>query len=454
MVSFKLANQPSSPVRSPQSGMSDPKIRKLLSSGLKPDTDINSDFRLLVDVDYVTIAQEVHSLGSSMADVASNGMLPDNDVIKAITSVNPGVTNSLGIRSMWKRLAQADGVIETKPAAARVLMALSLKAHSDIWNWFHEHVTQPVFNCDNHLDCISWREDIRGVEMPNSWIAPLYTDVRSQQEKQRLVGGNVDLNAVDYFKDLGDEKYVSSSRMSTLYHVEHALFGWLDFRSRPGMILETSRAVASFITTASEALGNTDFLYLHCIQSRIKSIRANLTAEREYLPKIQWEGLYRALEDHPLANQDSSEAVGLARLKELLWVASGLPRFDPILRDKVELIKEYKEAAENPGVEPPSGIRAFLNEMWVLIQPLLQPHLIPSQVARAKAAHTGASPKCSNFMPNLPCHKPTTRQPVSKPTTCQPVSKPTTHQLVSKPTTTCPPFSKPATHSSFSKSIS
>jgi hypothetical protein len=317
----------------------------------------------LADVEYHTIAKEAASLLDSMTLVAYKGKLPDEDLVKAMMAcTNPEVLNTLEMRSMFRQLAWADSVVELMPAAACVLTALSLKAHSDIWNWYRKHVTEPVLHFEKHLVSVAWTTDIKQMKTPNPWIAPLYKAARGGWEVWR----KVQLKAADYFPDLGAEDYTSSRNMSTLSHIEHALFLWLDFKLRPRTTLETSRAVASFVTTASRALGNTDFLYLSSIQSHIKTLRVSLTVEGLDLSNIPWDRFSEALKYHPLANPESHEAIALARLKELRWIASGLPGPDPILKDKAGLIEEYKRAIENPGVDSPSlEIRAFLHEMWV-----------------------------------------------------------------------------------------
>lgn len=352
---------------SPRTRTGEPEIRERLRGEPRADADVYPDFKLLVDIDYCTISKEIVSLRDSMTSVTSKGALSDEAIMGIITSVTPDKLNISEIRLTWGKLALADNIINTKTAAARVLTALSLKAHSDIWSWFSNHVTCPVLGLEER------RKSQRSnqMEMPNQWIFPLFDAIR----KQLAVKKAVDLKAADFFEGLDAPDYKSSGgRMSILHHVERALFSWLDFQPRPGMILDTSRAVANFITTASRTFKNMNFLYLHCVQSRIETLCASLTVERIELKKIPWERFAEVLADHPLADPSSDEAVGLARLKDMLWISSGLPTPDNVPEDTVRLVEEYKRVSRfqgDPGVES-SSIEAFLRQTWVLTWPLLQ----------------------------------------------------------------------------------
>lgn len=119
------------------------------------------------------------------------------------------------------------------------------------------------------------------------------------------------------------------------------------------MSLTTSRAVATFISTASTAFGSTDFLYLSYVQDRVKTLRASLTDQKILLRKIPWDRFAKKLEGHALGNPSSGESIAVKRLKEMLLAVSGLPDSIPIPR---EMAAQYKIAVEMGGDK---GIAAF-----------------------------------------------------------------------------------------------
>lgn len=313
---------------------------------------------MMVELDYDTIAREVFSLLDSMDRLASDGALSNEAIMGMIASINPDELELWEIPPMWKQLARADAAIQTRPAVARVLTALSLKAHSDMWDWFSRNVTYPA----QHLQELSLksRYNTDHPEMPNAWISNLFNRVVTLD----LARSDINLQAAEFLEGLDAPNYTCPhNRKPILYHVEEAVRLWLNFQPRPGMALETSKAIASLITTASGAFGNTDFLYLRYFQSRIDTLCASLTDEKISLVKIPWETLGDELMRHPLADPNSDEAIGVTILKDLLWITSGLPRPDPVSEAVANLAEEYKKMVElqgNTGGESFPGIASLL----------------------------------------------------------------------------------------------
>lgn len=220
-----------------------------------------------------------------------------------------------------------------------------------MWAWFSCNVTEPVlFFLDNPLLSL-WKE--KGLyKMPNEWIFNIFFTVNCQ----RLCNFDIHLKAADYFPglDAPDYRYSSHVGLKVLPHVEAVIIMWLQFRSRPGMCLETSRAVATFVSIASTAFASTDFLYLSCIQSRINKLRSCLTVQTVPLAEIPWGRLAKELGAHPLANPDSNDSKAASKLKDLLVTVSGLSGPDHIIPQ--EMAKKYKAAVGMGGDE---GVALF-----------------------------------------------------------------------------------------------
>jgi hypothetical protein len=236
--------------------------------------------------------------------------------------------------------------MEMRTASSRVLTALILTTHSNMWDWFSEHVTEPTLHL---LQTPITSHNDPGVheKMPNNWIFRLFQQV----QVTLLLRNNIRLVASNFIEGLDVEDYTCTARQSggnsqVLYHVEAAVHLWLKFTPLPRSSFSTSRAIAAFISVASRVFKSTSFLYLQYIQDRIKTLRANLTNERVHLAKIPWEKLSHELKGHPLANPASLEAVAMENLKDLLWTVSGLPT--PNLAPP-EMAASYRKAAEVGG---------------------------------------------------------------------------------------------------------
>jgi hypothetical protein len=310
---------------------------------LGADTDNNPDFKLFDDLNYDTIAQECLAFRHSTNEFISNGPLSNEAISRTISSADPQVLASSTIPSIWTNISKVDNDNETRHAGSRVVTALSLKAHSDLWMWFSEQVTNPV----SHLletPIVSRHDPNVQPHLPNEWISPLFQKV----EIQLLLKNDINLVAADYFKDLDAPNYTApyNQTSKTLFHVESAVLAWLRFHPRPGMMLTTSRAIATFVSVASAAFGNSDFLYLSYVQDRVKTLAASLTAQKIPLTKIPWGRLADELNNHPLANPNSDESNAVRMFKELTLLVSGFSKLDYISPDIAE---HYSAAVEMGG---------------------------------------------------------------------------------------------------------
>lgn len=297
----------------------------------------------MADLNYNTIAREVHQLQGSVDSLTRNGLSSDETILSAIASTDPDQLEVSKIPSTWANLAKVDNDIEIRPAGARVLTALSLKAHSDMWAWFSRHVTEPILYL---LEIPIERQQHRSVQarMPNSWIFRLFQRV----QLSLMVHADIKLLAAEFFKGLDAPDYTCpyGRESRALFHIEAAVSSWLSFHPRPGMSLITSRAVATFISAASTAFKSADFLYLSHIQDGVKHLRASLTNERIPLTRIPWGRLTEELKEHPLASPNSNEAIAVKRLRNVLWAVSGLPTSDPSL---TKMAEQYREATKMGG---------------------------------------------------------------------------------------------------------
>lgn len=285
----------------------------------------------------------------------SNGTPSDAAFLDTMTSTQPDKLKVHEIPSTWLNLSKVDANVETRPTDTRILAALSLRSHSEMWTWFDEQVTMPTK--DLAANPISSLKATQLPKMPNEWIFPLFQAVYMAL----LVGNSVDLKAESFFPDLiGAQDYnipsggsPTSSRI--LRHVEGAVASWLQFRSRPGMALDTSRAVATFTSIALKAFKSPSFLYLHYIQHGIKKLRSILTNEGIPLAQVPWERLAEELRSHPLASPNSDTTLAANCLEELLWSISSLPR-----PHSTDMSVHYKKAVEMGGV---AGEEAFAQFM-------------------------------------------------------------------------------------------
>ena len=217
-----------------------------------------------------------------------------------------------------------------RTTSSRVLTALILTAHSNMWDWFSHHVTQPVLYLQDVPIASRLNPDVQA-RLPNNWILCLYQTIHIATLVRPTT---LHLVASKFIEGLVANDYVSPIRQTgktsrVLHHAEAAVCLWLRFIPIPGSSFSTSRAIATFISVASTTFKNTNFLYLQYIQDRIKTLRASLTDERVHVTKIPWEKLSQELERHPFANPTSVEAIALGGLKKLLWKVSGLPIPNP-----------------------------------------------------------------------------------------------------------------------------
>ena len=327
---------------------------------LGADTDNHPDFKIFDDLNYVTIAQEFHVFRHSADELISNGPLSKEAILSAISSADPQMFAISMIPSTWTNISKVDEDNEIRPAGSRVVTALSLKAHSDLWVWFSVHVTNPILRL--LVIPIASRQDPEvQAQMPNEWIYPLFQKV----EILLLLRKDINLVAADFFEGIDAPDYTTPYRTGSkiLSHVESAVSAWLRFYPRPGMSLTTSRAVATFISVASTAFGSSDFLYLSYVQDRVKTLAASLTTQKVALTKIPWGRLAEELNKHPLANPNSNKSIAVSRFRELMLLVSGLSGPDSISPYIAEC---YNTAVETGG---DAGVAIFAN-FGVLPRPM------------------------------------------------------------------------------------
>jgi len=289
------------------------------------------DFKVWAELDYDIIANEFNSVRRSV-NATIFETPSDETFLKTITSIQSRQLDTHNIPSTWHNLAKLDANIETRPANTRILTVLSLESHSDMWTWFNEHVTKPTW-CLATIPIptlLDMQKRNIQPEVPNEWIYPLFQAVTMAV----FVHNNFSLSSKDYFPDIDAPNYEASPGVGTakskiIHHVEAAVILWLQFRSRPGMTLETSRGIATFTSIAKEAFKSQNFLYLSYIQDAIKRLRSVLTEEKTALSKVPWEQLAEELKNHPLAFPDSNETLALNHLVELWWTISSLPCSHP-----------------------------------------------------------------------------------------------------------------------------
>jgi len=320
------------------------------------------------------IAGELHTLQQSANTVIFNGALSDDAILTGIASALPDKLEVSEIPSAWQMLIKIDENIETRPADSRILTALSLASHSDMWAWFRTQVTEPTW----YLTTIpvTSSEDVRLPKMPNDWIFPLFQAV----QMPLLINNNINLQATKFFPGLIAPDYqapASSGPMASriLRHVEGAVSMWLQFRPRPGMSMDTSRAVATFTTIARGAFKSPTFLYLNYIQNGIKRLRSILTEDKIPLTKVPWESLAEELKNHPLSHPDSNEARALDCLKELLWAISGIP--SPHSTNMSICYREAVEIGGDAGVRDFTQFMAHAHPMYVSTQVIARFRLTP-----------------------------------------------------------------------------
>ena len=271
-----------------------------------------------------------------------------------VASIRSGKLEPEKIRSTWQQVATIDANIEIQSTAARVLTALSLESHSDMWTWFDEQVTKPTrYLAEVPISALM---DVQPHETPNDWIFPLFQAVQMPVVIQK----DIDLQVQHFFPKVEAPNYHAEPGrgpmpLRILYHVEAAVILWLQFHPRSGMKLSTSRAIATFTSIAREAFKNTDFLYLNSIQTGAKKLRSILTEEQVGLGEVPWQKLAEELKKHPLARPDSDEALALDRLKELLWATSGFPYPHPS-----DMSGRYKRAVATGGGEGVEDFSEFM----------------------------------------------------------------------------------------------
>lgn len=331
-------------------------------------------FKLWSNLDHNVIVSELCLLQDSVKTVISQ-KTSDKTFMDTIASIQSGNLEIHNIPSTWANLEKIDASTETRPADARILTALSLESHSDMWNWFKVQVTEPIHSLMTIP--ITSLLTIQPTGMPNPWILPLFQSVRLGL----LANKEVSLQAKNFFPNINAPDYTHPPGRGALgprilCHVENAVILWLQFRPRPGMSLTTSRAVATFVSIARQAFNNSNFLYLDYIQHAVKSLRSSLAGGKMPLTKIPWQELAKELIHHPLTLETSDASLALASLKKLLWAISTLP-----LPHSTDMSIHYKKAIETGGDVGVELFAPFIVEKCVFMLFIISLHLTSSPIS-------------------------------------------------------------------------
>ena len=290
-------------------------------------------------LDLSTIISEFNSLRQSVTTMISDGPSSGAAFLPVVNSIHSGELDLTEIATAWQHLSKMDAHAGISSTESQVLTALSLASHSTMWAWFNKNVTEPTRWLA--MIPVSVLNKMEPPKLENEWIFPLFQSI----QLSLLLRHDIKLPAKEFFPDLNAPDYEACCKNGPtapriLSHVESAVVLWLRFYSRPEMGLETSRAVATFISTTRKAFGSIDFLYLRSVQNGIKRLRSILTTEGISLTKVPWEKLANELSSHPLADPTSNEAILLNRMQNLLWTVSSLPH------TSTEMTSRYWEAVK------------------------------------------------------------------------------------------------------------
>lgn len=307
------------------------------------------------------IAHELRSLLGSVNTIISEEV-PDDHLLRSLSSIQSAMLDINNLPSTWRTLAIADEIVEIRPTNSRILMALSLQSHSDLWAWFETQVTKPAQLLANFqvpelikLDPMEMPDNW----MPNTWILPLF---KSLQTGHLAAGArSFSLMANQFFPGSTAPDYIVPGRKwDPIQRVEAAVVSWLQFRPRPGMTLYNSRALATLISVLCKTFHGSNFLYLDYIQRLLKNFRPH--TERTKIPQtsIEWQDLTHGLNDHPLASLTSSESLTLETLKDFLCTVSSLP-----LRRSTEMSIKYQQAIKVGGDAGIQIFAPFVDQMYV-----------------------------------------------------------------------------------------
>jgi len=329
------------------------------------------DFKLFHKLNFNVIAEELYTLEASARSKISHQVqnITLLNTAFSIGLVEPGANN---IPDKWENLSQIDANIELCPSGSRILTALSLQSHSDIWAWLEEQVTKPVEQLAK-IPVTAWK-DTQLPSLPNGWILGLFTTMRSLL----LAHTSIILHPQRFFPGINAQEYnvppscgkVTGSRI--LQHIEAAVVFWLQFSPQPGMSLQASRRVAALTSIIRQAFGNTDFLYLSYIQQALKSGRS--------LTEVLWEVLAQQLKNHPLSSPDSKESTTLTHLKNLLWTASGFCPPDSIAKSphSIQMSTSFGQALQLGGEAGIEQFSQFFIQMYVFPLFYSKLYLMPS----------------------------------------------------------------------------
>lgn len=279
------------------------------------------EFTLCMKLNYQLISDELVTFYDHMKTAIVDGTSSSKALFNKITSIQSRELKADEFQAAWETVANIDTNVQLQNTDGRILAALSLTVDSNMWSWFNTNVTEPTQYLAN-LPIHNLKPE--GLPtLPNQWILPMVTTVRCSL----IANLPVKLLAMDYLGLDAPDYETSASRRadpaSVLRHVESAVTLWLNFQAKPGTRLETSRAVATFVSIAHTAFGSPNFLYLTHIQNGLKKLRSTLTKERIPLDQVPWKQLAEELKAHPLADPNSRESSALNCLVNLLQVASG-----------------------------------------------------------------------------------------------------------------------------------
>lgn len=265
------------------------------------------------------------------------------------------------IQATWQALDHLNTSIELQGADIRVCTAISYISLSEMWKRFDEQCSQPARDLAK-LDIRRLIEVPFESPFPNTWIHILVRDVRLQLLKNPKESPTVVLEAQNYLSlpdapnYCGRRKKASNRKEEeTLLHVESAVIFWLKFPGETKERRDTSQGVATFISVTRSVFKNYNFLYLRHIQHTIKQLRFYLTDQKINLPDIPWDKLTTELAHHPLAQEQSREALALHHLVEHLHTISNRPS-----HTIPQMSADYKLALQTGGKQ---GVTQFVESL-------------------------------------------------------------------------------------------
>jgi hypothetical protein len=137
------------------------------------------------------------------------GPLVDDGTLTTITSTNPGLLDISKIPSTWVVLAAVGNDTEARTASSQLLTALILIAHSNMWDWFSQHVTEPIHHL-LQVPITSHNDPNVQEKMPNNWIFPPFRKI----QLTLLLRSDVNLVTSNFIEGLDAPDHMCTAQQS------------------------------------------------------------------------------------------------------------------------------------------------------------------------------------------------------------------------------------------------